>query len=149
MAFVDSSRNAFEPLRDLLNKENIVYHFLLRVSHDTTEAILSTIAEQKINLLIGEYEYIRSNNKLQNLITCDYLAIRERRDDALLAVEREEFYEMQRSIGIRKNMVILYDDGDDSDEILQITSNIANNGNFNLIVVALNRNTKMIDDEKT
>ena len=148
MAFVDSSRKAFEPLRDLLNKENIVYHFLLRVSHDTTEAILSTVAEQKINLLIGEYEYIRSNNKLQNLITCDYLAIRELRDDALLAVEREEFYEMKRSIGIRKNMVILYDDGDDSDEILQITSNIANNGNFNLIVVALNRNTKIIDMKK-
>ena len=71
------------------------------------------------------------------------------RDDALLAVEREEFYEMQRSIGIRKNMVILYDDGDDSDEILQVTSNIANNGNFNLIVVALNRNTKIIDEKKT
>ena len=149
VAFVDSSRKAFEPLRDLLNKENITYHFLLRISHDTTEAILSTIAEQKINLLIGDYEYIRSNNKLQNLITCDYLAIRERRDDALLAIEREEFYEMQRSIGIRKNMVILYDDGDDSDEILQITSNIANNGNFNLIVVALNRNTKIIDEKKT
>ncbi len=65
MAFVDSARNAFEPLRDLLNKENVVYHFLLRVSHDTTEAILSTIAEQKINLLIGDYEYIRASNKLQ------------------------------------------------------------------------------------
>ncbi len=45
-------------------------------------------------------------------------------------------------------MVILYDDGDDSDEILQITSNIANNGNFNLIVVGPNRNTKIIDMKK-
>ena len=149
MAFADSARNAFEPLRDLLNKENIVYHFLLRVSHDTTEAVLSTIAEQKINLLIGDYEYIRSSNKLQNLITCDYLAIRELRDDALLAVEREEFYEIRQSIGIRKNMVILYDDGDNSDEILQVTNNFANSGNFNLIVVALNRNTKIIDEKKT
>ena len=52
-------------------------------------------------------------------------------------------------LGIRKNMVILYDDGDDSDEILQVTSNFANNGNFNLIVVALNRNTKIIDEKKT
>ncbi|HKU83918.1 MAG TPA: hypothetical protein VJP58_07740, partial [Candidatus Nitrosocosmicus sp.] len=145
VAFVDSARNAFEPIKDLLNREDIVYHFLLRISHDTTEAILSTIAEQKINLLIGDYEYIRSNNKLQNLITCDYLAIKERRDDALLAVEREEFYQMQQSIGIRKNMVILYDDGDNSDEILQVTSHFANNGNFNLIVVALNRNTKIIE----
>ena len=149
VAFIDSARNAFEPLRDLLNKENVVYHFLLRVSHDTTEAILSTIAEQKINLLIGDYEYIRASNKLQNLITCDYLAIRARRDDALLAVEREEFYKIQQSLGIRKNMVILYDDGDNSDEILRVTDYFANSGNFNLIVVALNRNTKMINEKKT
>ena len=149
VAFVDSARNAFEPIKDLLNKEDIVYHFLLRVSHDTTEAILSTIAEQKINLLVCDYEDIRSNNKLQNLITCDYLAIKERRDDALLAVEREEFYQMQQSLGIRKNMVILYDDGDNSDEILQVTNYFANNGNFNLIVVALNRNTKLVEDNRT
>ena len=149
VAFIDSARNAFEPLRDLLNKENVVYHFLLRVSHDTTEAILSTIAEQKINLLIGDYEYIRASNKLQNLITCDYLAIRARRDDALLAVEREEFYKIQQSLGIRKNMVILYDDGDNSNEILRVTDYFANSGNFNLIVVALNRNTKMINEKKT
>lgn len=148
VAFVDSARNAFEPMRDLLNKEDIVYHFLLRVSHDTTEAVLSTIAEQKINLLIGDYEYIRSNDKLQNLITCDFLAIRERKDDALLAEEREEFDEIQQSIGIRKNLVILYDDGDNSDEILQVTNYFANSGSFNLIVVALNRNTKMINEKK-
>ena len=148
VAFVDSARNAFEPLRDLLDKQNVVYHFLLRVSHDTTVTILSTIAEQKINLLIGDYEYIRASNKLQNLITCDYLAIRTRRDDALLAVEREEFYEIQQSIGIRKNMVNLYDDGDNSDEILRVTNYFANSGNFNLIVVAQNRNTKMINEEK-
>ena len=46
-------------------------------------------------------------------------------------------------------MVILYDDGDDSDEILQVTSHFANNANFNLIVVALNRNNKLIDEKKT
>ena len=148
VAFVDSARNAFEPLRNLLNKENVVYHFLLRVSHDTTEALLSTIAEQKINLFISDYEYIRASSKLQNLITCDYLAIRARRDDALLAVEREEFYEIRQSIGIRKNMVILYDDGDNSDEILQVTKYFANRGNFNLIVVALNRNTKMMEGKR-
>jgi len=99
--------------------------------------------------LIGDYEYIRASNKLQNLITCDYLAIRARRDDALLAVEREEFYKIQQSLGIRKNMVILYDDGDNSDEILQVTDYFANSGNFNLIVVALNRNTKMVKEKRT
>jgi basic amino acid/polyamine antiporter, APA family len=44
-------------------------------------------------------------------------------------------------------MVILYDDGDNSDEILQVTNYFANSGNFNLIVVALNRNTKMIEEK--
>jgi len=46
-------------------------------------------------------------------------------------------------------MVILYDDGDNSDEILQVTNYFANNGNFNLIVVALNRNTKLVEDNRT
>src|SRR6185503_2938610 len=44
---------------------------------------------------------------------------------------------------------ILYDDGDNSDEILQVTNYFANSGNFNLIVVALNRNTKMIKEKRT
>ena len=39
----------------------------------------------------------------------------------------------------RKNMVVLYDDGDNSDEILKITKWFANTGNFNLNVVAINR----------
>lgn len=148
IAFADSARKAFEPLRDLLNEENVVYHFILRISHDTTESVLSTISEQKINLLIGDYEYIRGSGKLQNLITCDYLAIRERKDDALLTEEREEFDKMQQSIGIRKNLVVLYDDGDDSDEILQVTKYFASIEIYNLIVVALNRNTPMMDVQK-
>lgn len=45
-------------------------------------------------------------------------------------------------------MVNLYDDGDNSDEILRVTNYFANSGNFNLIVVALNRNTKMINEKK-
>ena len=44
IAFVKSARKAFEPLEAMLNKENIVYHYLVRVPHDSTEAVLSTIA---------------------------------------------------------------------------------------------------------
>ena len=64
IAFVESARKAFEPLEAMLNKENIVYHYLVRVSHDSTEAVLSTIAEQRISLLIVDYETIRTNKKL-------------------------------------------------------------------------------------
>jgi hypothetical protein len=39
----------------------------------------------------------------------------------------------------KKNMVVLYDDGDNSDEILKITNYFMNTENFKLNVVALNR----------
>ena len=75
IAFVDSSRKAFNPLEKILNKEGIVLPLFVRISHDATEAVLSTIAEQKIDFLIIDYETIKNNKKLQTLLTCDYLAI--------------------------------------------------------------------------
>ena len=139
VAFVDSARRAFEPLEDMLNKEGIVYHYLVRISHDSTEAVLSTIAEQKINLLIIDYETIRTNKKLQALITCDYLAILPHGDNNIVT-ERQNFSdEPGLTQDNRKNMVVLYDDGDNSDEILKITNWFANTGNFNLNVVSIVR----------
>jgi basic amino acid/polyamine antiporter, APA family len=139
IAFVDSSKKAFEPLEKILNNENIIYHFLVRITHDATEAILSTIAEQKINFLIIDYETIKNNKKLQTLLTCDYLAILPHRDNDILMEEQNVHSEAGLTKENRKNMVILYDDGDDSDEILKITKWFANTGNFNLNVVAINR----------
>jgi hypothetical protein len=139
VAFVDSARRAFEPLEGMLNKEGIVYHYLVRISHDSTEAVLSTIAEQKINLLIIDYETIRTNKKLQALITCDFLAILPHSDNNIVT-ERQNFSdEAELAKDSRKNMVVLYDDGDNSDEILKITNWFANTGNFNLNVVSINR----------
>lgn len=34
------------------------------ISHDATEAVLTTISEQKIDLMIIDYETMRSNKKL-------------------------------------------------------------------------------------
>ena len=90
IAFVDSSKKAFEPLEKILNNENIIYHFLVRITHDATEAILSTIAEQKINFLIIDYETIKNNKKLQTLLTCDYLAILPHRDNDILMEEQND-----------------------------------------------------------
>ena len=39
----------------------------------------------------------------------------------------------------KRNMVVLYDDGDNSDEILKVTTWFANNERLNLNVVAINR----------
>jgi amino acid transporter len=139
IAFVESARKAFEPLEDILNKENIVYHYLVRISHDATEAVLSTIAEQKINLLIIDYETIRTNKKLQTLITCDFLAILPHGDNNVVTEKQYSFAETEITKDNRKNMVVLYDDGDNSDEILKTTNWFANTGNFNLNVVSINR----------
>ena len=57
------------------NKEDIPNHYFLRISHETNGAILSTIEEQKIDLLITDYETLRRNKALQTLSTCNMLAI--------------------------------------------------------------------------
>jgi basic amino acid/polyamine antiporter, APA family len=139
IAFVDSARKAFEPLEGILNKENIVYHYLVRVSHDSTEAVLSTIAEQKIGLLIIDYETIRTNKKLQTLITCDFLAVLPHSDHGVITEKQDVMDEAEITKENRKNMVVLYDDGDNSDEVLKVTNWFANTGNFNLNVVAIVR----------
>ncbi|MGN6822549.1 MAG: amino acid permease [Candidatus Nitrosocosmicus sp.] len=139
IAFTSSARKAFEPLEKILENENIIYHFLVRITHDSTEAVLSTIAEQKIDLLIIDYETIRVNKKIQTLITCDFLAILPYRDDGIL-IERHDILDGESSTkDNRKNMVVLYDDGDNSDEILRVVNHFANTDNFNVNVVAINR----------
>ena len=66
---------SFEPLDKLIDKENILNHYLVRISHDASEAILATVAEQKINLLITDFEMFRNSKKIQTILTCDVLAI--------------------------------------------------------------------------
>src|SRR5215210_6254545 len=74
-AFTERASKAFEPLENTIDKENILNHYFVRISHDANEAILSTIAEQKIDLLITDYETLRGNKVLQTLATCNMLAI--------------------------------------------------------------------------
>ncbi|HEX7142871.1 MAG TPA: amino acid permease [Nitrososphaeraceae archaeon] len=137
IAFTDSARKAFDSLEEILNKEDVIYHYYVRISHDATEAVLTTISEQKIDLMIIDYETMRSNKKLQTLLTCDVLAI---------IAHSEDFLENQNNPNEtivtkehKKNMVVLYDDGDNSDELLRVTSWFINIERFNLNVIALNR----------
>ena len=66
---------SFEPLEKVIEKESILNHYLVRISHDATEALLSTIEEQRIDLLITEFETFRRNKALQALVTCKVLAV--------------------------------------------------------------------------
>ena len=132
IAFIDSARKAFDPLEKILNEANIVSHHYVRISHDATEAVLSTIEEQKINLLISDYETIKNNKKLQTLITCDLLGILTHLgiDESLLEKQISSSSRSKEGGGSllssnqqqqpnKKNLVILYDDGDNSDEIIK------------------------------
>ena len=81
VAFGDAARKSFEPLEKILEQENILNHHLFRISHETSEAILATIEEQKIDLVIIDFETYRNNRVLQTLATCNVLAVRTTGDD--------------------------------------------------------------------
>jgi len=142
IAFTDSARKTFDSLEDLLNKEDVIWHYFVRISHDATEAVLTTISEQKINLMIIDYETMRSNKKLQTLLTCDVLAIIAHSEDYVI-LERQnktnEIVGLTKEDDDKRNMVVLYDDGDNSDEILKVTTWFANNERVHLNVVSIKR----------
>ena len=139
IAFTDSARKTFDSLEELLNKEDVVWHYFVRISHDATEAVLTTISEQKINLMIIDYETMKSNKKLQTLLTCDVLAIIPHSEDYIISERQNNTEENGVTKDDKRNIVVLYDDGDNSDEILKVTTWFANNEKLNLKVVAINR----------
>jgi len=97
---------------------------------------------------------MRSNKKLQTLITCDTLAIIPHSED-FIVVERQNNIANEIRLTTtkkenKKNMVVLYDNGDNSDEILRVTTWFTNTENFNLNVVAINRkNLNNYNNNKT
>jgi amino acid transporter len=140
IAFIDSARKTFDSLENLLNKEDVVWHYFVRISHDATEAVLTTISEQKIDLMIIDYETMRSNKKLQTLLTCDVLAIIPHSEDYIILGRQNNTNEdIVVTKDDKRNMVVLYDDGDNSDEILKVTTWFANNEKLNLKVVTIKR----------
>ena len=147
IAFTETARRSFVPLEEMLEKENILNHYLVRISHDPTEAILSTIEEQRIDLLITDYETLRRNKALQTLLTCNILAVLTGggSDEELILEEsiakEEEKREEANSISERnrKNMVVLYDGGDHSDMVLKTASWLEHSGRFKVIVLSIKK----------
>ena len=141
IAFEDAARKSFELLEKRLEQENILNHYLFRISHETSEAILATIEEQKIDLVIIDFETYRNNRVLQTLATCSVLAVRTTGDDLTLFElydSRPDLSQKERR-STKKNMVVLYDDGDHSDLILKATSWLEHSGKFNVCVLAVNK----------
>jgi hypothetical protein len=129
----------------MIEQENILNHYLVRISHDTSEAVLATIEEQKIDLLITDFETYRNNKKLQTLSTCNVLAIRTTGDDLTLFESSVEGSEDLTPVAqtaernLKKNMVVLYDGGNHSDLVLKATSWLEHSGKFNVYVLTVNK----------
>jgi APA family basic amino acid/polyamine antiporter len=131
VAFADAARKSFEPLEKMLERENILNHHLFRISHETSEAILATIEEQKIDLVIIDFETYRNNKVLQTLATCNVLAIRTTGDNLT--------YDTTDRRSTNMNMVVLYDGGDHSDLVLKATSWLEHSGKYHVCVLAVNK----------
>jgi basic amino acid/polyamine antiporter, APA family len=142
-AFTEYAAKAFEPLEKIIDKANIPNHYFVRISHDSTEAILSTIEEQRISLLITDYETLRNNKALQTLATCDMLAILigGGSDEEMVLEDVVAKGELQNGGEevIKKNLVVLYDGGDHSDMVLKTASWLEHSGRFKITVISIKK----------
>ena len=139
VAFAETARKSFDPLEKMLDKENILNHYLVRISHDATEAILATIEEQNIDLMISDFGTFQNNRKLQTLVTCDVLAIQTNGNDLVFESSEGNIMSSYLERIKKKNMVVLYDGGDHSNITLKATSWLEHSGKFNVSVLAVNK----------
>ncbi len=131
IVFADAAGKAFDPLKTILDEAMVMNHYLVRISHDATEAILATIEEQRINLVITDFETLRNSKKLQALVTCDVLAIRT----GGMEVSLEETEPKQEPE--KKNMIVLYDASEHSDLALKAMSWLEHSGKYKVNVLSL------------
>lgn len=59
-------------------QHSIRHRYLVRLSHDVTEAVLATVEEQGINTMIVDFSFLRNNRKLLSLSTCDMVGVKLR-----------------------------------------------------------------------
>lgn len=158
VAFADTAKRSFEPLEKILDRENIPSHYLVRVSHDATEAILATIEEQRIDLLVTDFETLRHDRKLSTLMTCKVLAIKAENDTLELEPKPKQKHidteMMMRADAIaadveKKSMVVVYDGGGHSDVLLKATSWLEHSGMFRVGLISLVRRDSTSGNKKS
>ena len=100
-------------------RQSIRHRYLVRLSHDPTEAILSTAEEQGVNTMIVDYSFLKNNQRLLSLSTCDVIGIKLRKnfDDDL------------------SNIIVSYDKGRHSNLGLEIASSLSKQNHSSIRVV--------------
>jgi basic amino acid/polyamine antiporter, APA family len=143
VAFAETAKRSFDPPEKILDTEEIPSHYLVRVSHDATEAILATIEEQRIDLLVTDFETLRHDRKLLTLMTCKVLAIKAENDMLELEPKEEHIDTGARPQALtdsgKASMVVVYDGGDHTDTLLKATSWLEHSGRFKVGLISLVR----------
>jgi nucleotide-binding universal stress UspA family protein len=144
-------KKAFAPLEDILDREGVLNHYLVRISHDTTEAVLATIEEQKIDLVVMDYQTLRADRKLRMLVTCDIIGVHttgSEVDDLILSSPIPASISGADNNQQRKKLVVVYDGGDHSDVVLKITSWLEHSGLFKVIVLSITDKERLLKEEE-
>jgi len=100
-------------------EHSIRYRYMVRLAHDETEAILSTILEQGVNTLLADFDFLRNNRKLWSLSTCDIIAVRSKTN-------------FQNELS---NIVVSYDKGRHSKLGLEIAAGLSRTNKSNVRIV--------------
>jgi Ca2+/Na+ antiporter len=108
----------FDKLKKSIS-HSIRHRYLVRLSHDPTEAILATAEEEGINTMIVDFSFLRNNRKLLSLSTCDIIGVIPRKD-----------FDKDMS-----NLIVSYDRGRHSNLGLELAHAISNNYNSKIRVV--------------
>jgi amino acid transporter len=88
---------------------SIRHRYMVKLCHDPTEAILSTVEEQSINLLIVDFSFLRNKRKILSLSTCD-----------IMGVKLHKNFEKDIS-----NLIVSYDKGRHSNSSLEIAHSLS------------------------
>ena len=108
----------FDKLKKSIS-HSIRHRYLVRLSHDPTEAILATVEEEGINTMIVDFSFLRNNRKLLSLSTCDIIGVIPRKD-----------FEKDMS-----NLIVSYDRGRHSNLGLELAHAISKDYNSKIRVV--------------
>jgi len=108
----------FDKLKKSIS-HSIRHRYLVRLSHDPTEAILATAEEEGINTMIVDFSFLRNNRKLLSLSTCDIIGVTPGKNFAK----------------DMSNLIISYDRGRHSNLGLKLAHAISNNYNSKIRVV--------------
>jgi len=114
----DTGIGVFDKLKKSIS-HSIRHRYLVRLSHDPTEAILATAEDEGINTMLIDFSFLRNNRKLLSLSTCDIIGV----------IPRTNFTKDL------SNLIVSYDKGRHSNLGLELAHAISKDYNSKIKIV--------------